>query len=74
MPNHDIYNSIVIVIAIDSIHNNFETKILSFFEIGNKTINEIQQIFYFAKAKNLNKQATGITGNLAILLKRPLHE
>lgn len=69
MSNDNIYNSIQIVIALNLINNNFKTKILCLFKIGNKIINKIQQILYSAKAKNLNKQATNITKNLAILFK-----
>lgn len=40
-PNRNIYNSIAIVIALNSIHNNFETKTSSLLETGNKTIDKI---------------------------------
>lgn len=55
MPSHKIYNSITIVIAFDSIYNDFETKRSSLLESSDKTIAKIQQIFCFAKAKNLSK-------------------
>lgn len=54
-PSHDIYDSIAIVIALDSIHKNFDTKTLSLLKIGDKTIDEIQQILYSAEAKNLSR-------------------
>ena len=67
--NRNIYNSIANVIAFDSIYNDFETKMLSFFKTNNKTIDKIQQILCFAKAKNSNKQATNVTNNLAMLFR-----
>lgn len=39
--NQDIYDSIVIIIAFDSINNNFDTKTSSLFKIGNKIIDKI---------------------------------
>lgn len=69
-PNRDIYNRIVIVIALDSIHNNFDLKTSSFLKIGDKTINEIQQILCSAIAKNLSKQATNVISKLAMALER----
>lgn len=41
MSNRNIYNNIAIVIALDSIHNDFETKTSSLLETGNKTIDKI---------------------------------
>lgn len=55
MPNSNIYNSIAIVIAFDSIYNNFKTKLSSLLKTGNKTIDKIQQIFCSTKVKNLSK-------------------
>ncbi len=41
MLNKDIYESIAIIIAPNSIHINFDTKLSNFLETGNKTINKI---------------------------------
>lgn len=71
MSNCNIYNSISIVIALDSIYNNLKTKILSLFKTDNKTIDKIQQIFCFAKAKKLNKKVTNNINNMAILFRKP---
>lgn len=49
-PNRDIYNSIAIVIALDSIRKDFDTKTSSLLKTGDKTIDKIQQILYFAEA------------------------
>ena len=50
MPNRNIYNGILIVIAFDLIHNKFKTKMSSLLKTSNKTIDKIQQILYFAEA------------------------
>lgn len=54
MLNYNIYIGIVIVIALNFIKYNFETKILSLFKIVYKIIDKILQIFYFIKVKNLS--------------------
>lgn len=46
----------------------------SLLEIGNKSINKIQEILWFAKAKNLSKQAISIMGNLIILFQSLLKD
>lgn len=71
-PNRDIYNSIVIVIAFDSIHDDFDTKIFSFLKISDKKINEIQQIPCSAKRKNLSKQVISVISKLALAFERPI--
>ncbi len=68
-PNRDIYDRIGIVIALDSIRNNFETKTLSLLKTGDKTIDKMQQILFSAEAKNLSKQATGVTNDLEMLFR-----
>lgn len=55
IPGHNIYHNIVIIIILDFIYKNFDIKILSLPKTGNKTINKIQKIFCFIKAKNLKK-------------------
>lgn len=52
--NKDIYDNTAIVIILNSIYSDFNTKIFSFFKINNKTINEIKQILYLAEVKNLS--------------------
>lgn len=70
-PNRDIYDNTAIVIFFDSIYDNFDTKMSSFLKTSDKTINEIQQILYLAKAKNLIKQTTNIICKLAIAFQKP---
>lgn len=67
--NSNIYDSIAIVIPLESIHDDFDTKTSSLLETGDKTIDEIQQILCSAKAKNLSKRATGITGDPAMAFR-----
>lgn len=68
-PNRDIWDSIAIVVALDSLHDDFETTTNSMLESGDKSIDKIQQILASAEAKFLSKRATGITGDLAIMSK-----
>lgn len=41
MPNWDIWDSIVIMVILNSLHDNFEIIITSILEQRDKTINEI---------------------------------
>ena len=66
-PNRDIWDSIAIVVTVDSLHDNFETTTTSMLEQGDKTIDEIQQILTSAEAKFISKRATGVTGDLAMM-------
>lgn len=68
-PGYNIYNSIAIVIALNSINKDFDTKTSSLLETGDKTINEIQEILCSAEAKNLSKRATDITGDVAMAFR-----
>lgn len=66
----DFRNMILIVISFYSLYKDINTNITSFLETGNKTIDQIQNIFYSKKTKNISKQATvSGTGNLAIIFK-----
>lgn len=55
----DLWDTIAIVIALDSLHKNFDTITVSLLEIGDKTIDQIQSILQSKEAKNISKQATG---------------
>ena len=68
-PGQDLWDTITIVIALDSLHEDFDTTTTSLLEIGDKTIDQIQSILQLKEAKNLSKRATGGTGNLAITFK-----
>lgn len=57
------------MVALDSLHDDFETTTTSMLERGDKTIEEIQQILASAEAKFLSKRATGVTADLAMMSK-----
>ena len=62
----NIYDKITIVIAFNSIYNNFETKTSILLKFGNKNIDKIQNILYLAKARNLSKQTIDVISNVAM--------
>ena len=69
-PGRDLWDTIAIVIALDSLHEDFNTTTASLLETGDKTINQIQSILQSKEAKNISKQATGKgIGNLAIAFR-----
>lgn len=52
------------------IYKDCDIKTLSLFKIGDKIIDKIEEIFYFIKAKNRNKQAINVTNNVIMFFKR----
>ena len=68
-PERDLWDKIAIVIPLNLLCKDFDTITASILETGHKTINQIESIFQSKKAKNLSKQATGGTENLAIAFK-----
>lgn len=68
-PDQDFWDMIAIVIALDTLHDNFETIKTSLPESRDKTINQIQSILQLKKAKNISKQVTTATGNLIMAFK-----
>lgn len=69
IPNQDIWKSIAIGITLDFLYNNFKITRTSMLEKKNKLIDKIQQILTSVEAKLISKRITGITKNLAIVLK-----
>ena len=65
----DLWDTIAIVIALDSLHEDFDTTTASLLETGDKTIDQIQSILQSKEAKNLSKRATGGTGDLAMAFR-----
>lgn len=66
----DLWDMIAIVIALDSLHEDFDTTTASLLEAGDKTIDQIQSILQSKEAKNISKRATGGgTGNLAMAFR-----
>ena len=69
IPNRDFWDTIAIVIALDTLHDDFDTMMASLLETSNKTINKIQSILQSKEAKNISKRATGGTGELAMAFR-----
>lgn len=69
-PNRDIWDSIAIAVALNSLYNDFKLTTTTMLERGNKMIDEIQQILASAKAKFIGKQSTGVTKDLAMMSRR----
>lgn len=51
----DIWNTKAIVIALDTLHDNFDTTIDSLLKTGDKIIDQIQSILQSKKVKNITK-------------------
>lgn len=66
----NLWDTIGIVIALDILHDDFDTTIASLLETGNKIIDQIQSILQSKKVKNISKQTTRVVENLAISYKQ----
>ena len=67
----DLFDTIAIVIALDKLHNDFNTTTASMLEKGDKFIDEIFTIIQSKKAKFKSKQATGNIGDATIAFCAP---
>ena len=67
--NRDLWDTIAIVIALDTLYEGFDMTTASLLEMVNKTIDEIQSILQSKEAKNISKRATGGTGELAMAFR-----
>ncbi len=68
--NRDLWDTMAIVIALDFLHQDFDTTTTSLLETGDKTIDEIQSILQSKEAKNFSKGATGGgNGDLAMAFR-----
>ena len=65
-----IWESITLVVALDSPHDNFEMTTAPLLYSGNKDLEEIQKIVMSTEAANLAKRAVGATTNLARMAKK----
>ena len=65
-----IWDSITLVVALDSLHNNFEMTTTPLLHSDNKDLKETQQIITFTKAANMAKRATGQIADLAMMAKK----
>lgn len=62
----NLWNTIAIVIVLNSLYEDFDIITTSLLQTGNKTIDQIQTILQSKEAKTFSKQTTGATGNLAM--------
>ena len=69
-PGQDLWDTIAILIALDTLHDNFDTTTASLLETGDKIINQIQSILQSKQVKNISKQTTGVVRDLAMSYKQ----
>lgn len=65
-----IWDSITLVVALDSLHDDFEMTTAPLLHSGDKDLEEIQLIVTSTEAANLAKRATGGTADLAMMAKK----
>lgn len=65
-----IWDSITLVVALDSLHDDFEMTTAPLLHSGDKDLEEIQQIVTSTEAANLAKRVTGQTADLAMMTKK----
>ena len=65
-----IWESIILIVALDLQHDNFEMPTAPLFHSGDKDLENIPQIVIFTKAANLTKYAIGVTADLALMTKK----
>ena len=68
--HRSIWDNIILIVALDSLHDDFELTIMPLLHFGDKDLEEIQQIVTSTKAINMVKQATGQTADLAMIAKK----
>ena len=67
-----IWDSITLVIALDLLHDDFEMTTAPLLHLGDKDLEEIQQIVTSTEAANMAKQATSQTADLAMMTRKRL--
>ena len=65
-----IWDSIILVVAFDSLYDDFEMTTAPLLHSGDKDLEEIQQIVISTKIANLAKQVTGQTADVAMIAKK----
>lgn len=65
-----IWNSITLVVALNSLHDDFEITIVPLLHSGNKDLKKIQQIITSTKVANMAKQATSQITDLTMMAKK----
>lgn len=68
-PGWNLWDRIAIVIALNSLHKDFDTTTASLIETDDKMIDEIQSILQSKEAKNISKQVIGNKGDLAMVFR-----
>lgn len=68
--NHNIWDRILIIIALDFLYNDFETTINRILKSGDKLIDKIQQILVLAKAKFFSKKIIKVTRDFAMIYNK----
>ena len=64
-----IWESITLVVTLDSLHDNFEMITAHLLHSDDKDLEEIEQMVISTKAANLAKRAVGAKTNLALIAK-----
>ena len=65
-----IWECITLVVAFDSLHDNFEMTTAPLLHSGDKDLEEIQQIVTSTEAANLAKRAVGAIVDFALMAKK----
>lgn len=68
-PEQELGDIIEIVIALNSLNDNFDTITTSLLESRDKTIDQIQSILQLREVKNISKHVTEVTKDLAIAFR-----
>lgn len=69
IPNWDFWDIIAIIIALGTLHKDFNTATASLFETDNKTINKIKSILQSKKTNDISKRAIRETSELAMAFR-----
>lgn len=64
-PGWDPWDTITIMITLNSLHKDFDTTTASLLETENKPIDQIQSILQSKEVKNLSKQVIGFVEDLS---------
>lgn len=62
-----IWDNIILIVALDSLHNDFEMTIIPLLHFKDKDLEKIKQIVISTKVANMAKQITGQTADLSII-------
>lgn len=69
-PNHNIWDNIAIVKALNSFYNDFRITTTNILKYRDKTIEKIQQILASTKTKLVSKKVTKMTKDLVIASRK----